>query len=142
MLGYLRGGWRGIGHNPLGAISVIALLGLVTLQVGLGLVASDEDGLTQGPLSALVSVETSDRATELHEQLFNLLLAFIAVHVAAIVFYKLRGKGLIKPMITGTADAEPGVEPMRPGRGWLALVCLIVAIAIARWVIAGAPPLG
>ncbi|HEX7929290.1 MAG TPA: cytochrome b/b6 domain-containing protein, partial [Sphingomicrobium sp.] len=45
VFGYLRGDWRGVGHNPLGALSVVALLGLVSLQVGLGLFASDEDGL-------------------------------------------------------------------------------------------------
>ena len=27
MLTYLRGGWQGMGHNPLGALSVLALLG-------------------------------------------------------------------------------------------------------------------
>ena len=47
VFGYLRGQWRGIGHNPLGALSVIALLGLVTVQTVLGLIASDEDGLMQ-----------------------------------------------------------------------------------------------
>jgi hypothetical protein len=29
---------------------------------------------------------------------------------------------------------------MRPGKWWAALVCLGVALAITRWVIAGAPP--
>jgi cytochrome b len=142
VLGYLRGGWRGIGHNPLGALSVIALLGLVTLQVGLGLVASDEDGLMAGPLLRFVSDRTSEAATELHEELFNVLLAFIGLHVAAIVYYRLRGKRLVRPMITGQGEAEPGVEPMRPGKWWAALLCFLIAIATTRWVIAGAPPLG
>ncbi len=57
-----------------------------------------------------------------------MLLAFIALHVAAILFYRLRGKSLLKPMITGKGEAEPGVEPMRPGKGWVALLCLVVAI--------------
>ena len=137
---YLRGGWRGFGHNPLGALSVVALLGLVSLQVGLGLVASDEDGLMQGPLAGLVSIDASESARDLHEALFNVLLAFVALHVAAIIFYKLRGKSLLKPMITGKGETERGVEPMRPGKGWVALICLIAAIAITRWIIAGAPP--
>ena len=38
---YLRGSWTGIGHNPLGALSVIALLVAVAVQVSLGLVAED-----------------------------------------------------------------------------------------------------
>ena len=142
VFGYLRGQWRGIGHNPLGALSVIALLGLVTVQTVLGLIASDEDGLMQGPLASLVSMGTSDAATELHEELFNVLLAFIGLHVAAILYYRLRGKRLIGPMLTGRGEVEPGVEPMRPGKWWAALLCLAVAIGITRWVIAGAPPFG
>ena len=37
VFGYLRGGWRGIGHNPLGALSVVALLAMAGIQVVLGL---------------------------------------------------------------------------------------------------------
>jgi cytochrome b len=140
VFGYLRGEWRGIGHNPLGALSVVALLGLVSLQVGLGLIASDEDGLMQGPLVNLVSIGVSDTATELHEELFNVLLALIGLHIAAILYYRFKGKKLVSPMITGKGEVEPGVQPMRPGKGWVAILCLIVAIGITRWIIAGAPP--
>ena len=139
VLGYLQGTWRGIGHNPLGALSVIALLALVSLQVGLGLFASDEDGIMQGPLAPRVSIDTGDWAREWHETLFNVLLVLIALHVAAIFFYKFRGKSLLKPMITGRGDVDPGVEPMRPGKWWAALLCLIAGIGITRWIIAGAP---
>jgi len=142
VLGYLQGTWRGIGHNPLGALSVIALLGLTAIQVGLGLFASDEDGLVEGPLAHLIDFDAQATVTDLHEDLFNWLLALIALHVAAIIFYQLRGKNLLKPMISGSDDAEPGVEPMKRGKWWVALLCLIVAIGITRWIIAGGPPLG
>ncbi|HEU0285229.1 MAG TPA: cytochrome b/b6 domain-containing protein, partial [Sphingomicrobium sp.] len=118
------------------------LLGLTAVQVGLGLIASDEDGLMQGPLASLVSPDTSEAAVDLHEDLFDVLLIFIGIHVAAIIFYKVRGKSLLRPMITGKGDPEEGVEPMKPGKGWVAILCLIVAIGITRWVIAGAPPFG
>jgi cytochrome b len=140
VFGYLRGEWRGIGHNPLGAISVIALLGLLIVQVGLGLISSDEDGLVEGPLAPLVSYATSDWAADLHEDLFNVLLVLIGLHIAAILFYRLRGKRLIGPMVTGRGAAEPGMEPMRRGKAWVALLCLLIAIGITRWIIAGAPP--
>ena len=142
VLAYLRGGWRGIGHNPLGALSVLALLGLVAVQTGLGLIASDEDGLMEGPLAGLVSLDASSSARDLHEDLFNVLLAFIALHVAAIIYYKLRGRGLLTPMITGKGEAEPGVRPMRKGKSWAAILCLAVALGVTRWIIAGAPPFG
>jgi len=140
VFGYLRGDWRGIGHNPLGAMSVIALLGLLVVQVGLGLISSDDDGLVEGPLAPLVSYATSNWAVDLHETLFNVLLSLIGLHLAAILFYRLRGKGLIGPMVTGKGAVEPGMEPMRRGKTWIAILCLIVAIGITRWIIAGAPP--
>jgi cytochrome b len=139
---FLRGNWVGIGHNPLGALSVVALLAAVAFQVGLGLIAEDEDGIYAGPLSRLVSVDTSEKARDIHELWFNALLGLIVLHVAAILVYRLRGSKLTKPMITGRAVVDPGTQPMRPGKWWAALLCLAVAIGVTRWVIAGAPPFG
>ena len=142
---YLRDakGWRPVGHTPLGAVSVVALLLATAIQVGLGLISVDEDGLVEGPLAHLVSLDTSDAAQDVHEIFFYVLLALIVLHVAAILFYRLvLGKKLAGAMIGGRSALEPGVEPMRPGRSWLAIACLLVALGIARWVVAGAPPLG
>ena len=137
---YMRGRWVGIGHNPLGALSVLALFLAVAVQVGLGLVAQDEDGIYLGPLARLVSSDTSDKARDIHELWFNVILALIVIHLAAVLVYHLRAKHLTKPMITGRAVAESGTEPMRRGKWWVALICLAVALGIVRWVIAGAPP--
>ena len=52
------------------------------------------------------------------------------------------GQKLTLPMITGRGEVEPGTEPMRPGKWWVALICLAVGIGITRWIIAGAPPFG
>ncbi len=143
VLRYLRspGEWRGIGHTPLGALSVVALLLLLLVQVGLGLVMSDEDGTVSAPLNHLVSFETAERAGDLHELLFNVLLALIALHVAAILFYRLvLGKRLTRAMVTGRTTTDGETEPMRPGKWWAAILCLLAGIAITRWIIAGAPP--
>ncbi len=145
VLGYVRnpGSWRQLGHTPLGALSVLVLLGLLTVQVALGLVLSDEDGTISAPLNHLVSFDTAEAAAELHELLFNVLLGMIGLHVAAILFYRLvRGKRLTGAMITGRARVEGEVEPMQRGKWWVALLCLVAAIAITRWIIAGAPPFG
>jgi cytochrome b len=139
---FLRGRWTGIGHNPLGALSVLALLGAVAVQVGLGLISEDKDGLYFGPLAQLVSTDTSDKARDIHELWFNVILGLIALHVAAIVYYRLRGRKLTLPMIIGRAELEPGTEAMRPGKWWAALICLAMGIGITRWIIAGAPPFG
>jgi hypothetical protein len=31
---------------------------------------------------------------------------------------------------------------MRKGKPWVAILCLAVALAVTRWIIAGAPPFG
>jgi cytochrome b len=135
--------WPLAGHAPLGALSVLALLAMLFVIVGTGLFAADEDGLFSGPLAYLVSVGVSDTMTGLHEELFDVLLVLIGLHVAAILLYRLAlGRNLLGPMITGKAELAPGVEPMRPGKWWVALICLVAAIAITRWIIGGAPPLG
>jgi cytochrome b len=135
--------WPLVGHAPLGALSVLALLAMLFVIVGTGLFAADEDGLFSGPLAYLVSVGVSDTMTGLHEELFDVLLVLIGLHVAAILLYRLAlGRNLLGPMITGKAELAPGVEPMRPGKWWVALICLVAAIAITRWIIGGAPPLG
>ena len=88
-------------------------------------------------------MDTSDKARDIHEFWFEkVILPLIALHVAAIIFYRLRGRHLTKPMITGRAVLEPGMEPMRRGKWWVALICLAVGIGITRWFIAGAPPFG
>jgi len=139
---YWRGKWVGIGHSPLGALSVLALLFAVAVQVGLGLVSEDEDGIYMGPLAGLVSSETSDKARHIHELWFYVILGLVVVHVLAIFYYQLRGRELTVPMITGRAEVEPGTEPMRRGKWWAALICLAIGIGITRWIIAGAPPFG
>jgi cytochrome b len=140
---YLRGRWRGAGHTPLGALSVVAMFAAVAVQVGLGLFNEDEDGLFAGPLAGLVSVDTSDSIREIHEFWFEyVILPLIGLHVAAILFYRVRGKPLTLSMITGRAELDPRAAPMRPGKWWVALICLAITLAVSRWVVAGAPPFG
>ena len=135
--------WPGVGHTPLGALSVLALIAVLFVQVGTGLIQTDDDGLVEGPLAPLVSYDIAEAAHDLHEVSFNLLLVLIGLHVAAILFYRLAlGKKLTGAMITGKAALDASAEPMRPGKGWVAVVCLVIALGLTRWIIAGAPPLG
>lgn len=144
ILAYVRdsAAWKAIGHSPLGALSVLAMLVVLKLQIATGLLNADDDGLVEGPLAHAVSIETSDFAHDFHETLFDVLLVLIGLHVAAILFYRLRGTDLVTPMISGKAEAVEGAAPMRPGKWWAALLCLAAAIAFTRWILAGAPPFG
>lgn len=117
------------GHNPLGGWSVIALLALMLGQVGLGLFAVDTDGLESGPLSWLVEFENGRRAAQWHGLIFNVLVALIAVHVGAVLFYLLfKRDNLILPMIGGHKRVTD--EALRPARKG-ALLALVVAILLA-----------
>lgn len=136
---YLNGTWVGIGHNPLGALSVLALFIAVAVQVALGLIAQDQDGIYMGPLAQLVSSDTSDKARNIHSLWFNVILGLIALHLVAIAYYRIRGRPLILRMITGRARIEAGLPRMRPGKWWVAFICLAVALGLTKWVIAGAP---
>ncbi len=139
--------WHAVGHNPLGALSVLAMLIVLKLQVATGLINADDDGLIEAPLAKFTSLESADFIHELHEILFNVLLALIALHLAAILFYRLvLGQKLVGPMVSGRAKSDPAVDPatapMRPGKWWVAVLCLLAAVALTRWLIAGAPPFG
>lgn len=112
ILSYLRGEWRGIGHNPLGALAVLALLALTAVQVFSGLFANDDIAF-QGPLADLVSKEWSDQSRGLHALVFNGLIGVIGLHLAAIVFYtRVKRESLVKPMLTGWKEVAPEVRPV------------------------------
>lgn len=93
------------GHNPVGGWSVVLILGLVIVQLFLGLLAVDIDGLESGPFSYLVDFETGRIAAEWHERVFSLLQIACLIHIAAVLFYLLyRRENLIVPMITGSRN--------------------------------------
>jgi cytochrome b len=144
LIRYLRSGsWPLAGHSPLGALSVVALLLALAVQVATGLVQVDTEDFVEGPLSNLVSFEIAETAHEVHVASFNVLLALIGLHIAAIFFYRfVLGRGLVGPMISGRARLERGVAPMTPAPAWRAWACASTALALTLWVAAGAPPLG
>jgi len=99
-----------VGHSPLGALSVFALLALLSAQVGSGLFADDEISNT-GPLIKFVSGATSSLLTSWHKSWGQgLILGLVALHVAAIVMYRVRqGRDLVRPMIVGDKLLAPDV---------------------------------
>lgn len=128
---YLRGQWRGAGHNPLGALSVLALLGLLALQAGTGLLGNDDIAFA-GPLAGLVSETLSSRLTGLHHQLATVLYALLVLHVSAIVFYeRVKKDKLVKPMLTGWKEVAASAKPPRQAAPLALLVCVLLALGAA-----------
>jgi len=103
---YLRGQWAPVpGHNPIGALSILALLALMLTQIVLGLFAVDIDGIESGPLSTFVSFDAGRVAAQWHDELFDGLLGLIALHVAAVLFYVVYKKeNLITAMLHGKRE--------------------------------------
>ncbi|MBS1190106.1 MAG: cytochrome [Rhodocyclaceae bacterium] len=133
---YLSGSWRGLGHNPLGALSVFGLLALVGLQAASGLFAYNDDIGYEGYLYALVPTGIGEGATRLHHKIFDLLLILVVLHVAAIAFYaRIKKDNLVLPMITGNKAAETG-EPARGG-GLAAFVLALALAVAAAWAASG-----
>lgn len=119
-----------LGHNPLGGLMILALLGLVAVQAILGLFAND-DIYFDGPLRHLVSKSVSDLLTGLHETVFNILIAAVCVHVAAAVFYLIfKRENLIRAMITGRKDWPEPHPRVRFTPAWLAVPALAAAAAL------------
>ncbi|HEV2364762.1 MAG TPA: cytochrome b/b6 domain-containing protein [Caulobacteraceae bacterium] len=141
---YVRGrGAALVGHSPLGGWSIVAMLVVLFVQVGLGLFSVDEDGLQAGPLSRFLSPDPDvayDRGraiAHLHHLNFRLLLALIALHLAAVAFYAVRGRNLLGPMITGRAALPAGAAEVRPVPAWRALASALLAAALAVFVARG-----
>lgn len=140
---YLRGERRtgehvDVGHTPLGAFSVFALLALLAAQVATGLFADDEIATT-GPLNKFVSGATGLALTRWHRLSGQwLIVTLIVLHVAAIVFYLVRKKhDLVRPMILGdkvlAADVPASVDNGRSRA--LALLLFALCAGAVAWVI-------
>jgi hypothetical protein len=86
-----------------------------------------------------VSYDLAEEIADLHEDMFNVLLVLIALHVAAILFYAIvRRRNLVKPMITGSDDAPEGTPPMRQAPAWRFVLAAGAAAAATLWIAAGA----
>lgn len=105
------------GHNPAGALAIVALL-LLTLGVA---------AAGWGTYNDLGGEWLED----VHEALANTMLAIVIVHVAAVVVSGwLHGENLVRAMLTGRKPALP-----REGitRGWPSVAALVLCAVLAFW---------
>lgn len=143
VVAYLRGRAHPdhlIGHTPLGALSVFAVLAILALQVATGLMADDEISAS-GPLTRFVSGEVVSLATGWHKAQGKwIVIALASLHVLAVLFYVLvKRHRLVRPMVTGdkqVSAANGNVAPSRDDAAsrWLALVLFVLCAGVAYWV--------
>lgn len=131
-----RGPFEGeAGHNPVGGYAVLILLLLLIVQAVSGLFLYDEE-MYWAPLNSWVSEESAAWLGWLHDFTFDLLLATIALHVAAILAYLLVKKlNLVEPMLSGRAALPAGAAAPRIGStfsalGLFALAALLVYLLV------------
>ena len=143
-LAYLRGKAApaaSVGHNPLGAGSVFALLVVLLVQAGTGWVADDEIANT-GPLAKYVAAATALGANAYHKSWGQwALMTLVGLHVGAIAFYYfVKRDNLVSPMVHGdkqVTDAVPQSNDAVKNRLfalglWLGCAGL-VAFVVVRW---------
>lgn len=134
VLTYLKNPAETLGHSPLGAISVMVLLGLFLAQALAGLFASDDIAF-DGPLAKYVASSWVELLTSFHRLNEWVLLSLVGVHIAAILYYKYAKRiNLISAMITGDkewADAVPLVQDDSKVR--LKAMAILIAIALIMY---------
>ena len=141
VINYLRGRPHPdhlIGHNPLGAGSVFAMLAVLLAQVGTGLVGDDEISFT-GPLNRFVESGKGLAATWYHKRIGQwLVLALVALHIGAVLYYLFRKKdNLVAAMIGGDKLLERAAPESRDTAGTrvMALVVLGICGAAVAWLV-------
>jgi cytochrome b len=129
------------GHNPLGALMVLLLLGALGAQAVLGLFGNDEI-FNVGPLVGYVTKDFSLEATSIHRKLFYWLAGAVALHVLAVIGHKVfKNENLARAMITGRKPqhAVPADEAIHSSRTWLAVLLGLALAAGLAFVITHAP---
>lgn len=123
-----------VGHAPLGALSVVVLIGLFTVQSALGLFTTDEIAF-DGPLVKHASTAVVEFATRWHQLTEWLLIAMVVLHIGAVVVYQLVGRrDLLKPMFTGDQWVEDTANATPSRDDWAMRARAIVLITLASLV--------
>lgn len=145
VINYLKGRGKpehGVGHSPIGAGSVFAMLGFLLAQAGTGLFSDDEIAFT-GPLTRFVSNSAVSLATDYHKNIGKwILLGLVVLHILAIVFYLWRKHNLVRAMLHGDKELVTAVPASRDDTvsRLSALVVLGACAAAVYWISSlGAP---
>ena len=121
-----------VGHNPVGALMVLALLAGLLLQTGTGLFAND-DLFNEGPLYQHMSKAMSDRLTAIHQFNVGVLLTLITLHIAAIAYHWwVKGENLLRPMLAGF-HADIHALPTGNRSAWVALGWWLLCVAAVAY---------
>ena len=139
MLNYLRGAGRpqdSVGHSPLGAVSVFAMLFFLLAQIATGMLSDDEISFA-GPLTRFVSNSTVSLASNYHTEIGKwILLSLVLLHLAAVAYYQRRKHRLIEAMVFGDKTLGIALPSSRDDAvsRVTALVIFVVCAAGVYWI--------
>lgn len=120
-----------VGHAPLGALSVLALIGLFTVQSTLGLFTTDEIAF-DGPLVKHVSSDLVSFATKWHQLTEWALIGLVVLHIGAVIVHRVVYRhDLVTPMLTGDQLVGDGVQVAPSRDDWAIRARAIVVITLA-----------
>lgn len=106
-----------VGHNPAGALAILALLGLSLLITATGWI--NDQGLA------------GEWIAELHEGAASAMLALVALHVGAVVISsRLHHENLARAMVTGVKVGRPD-DAVR--RVWRPVAALLLVAVLGFW---------
>lgn len=123
------------GHNPLGALMVVALIAILLVQVVSGLFLEDNTYMfSNAPLADTIKGDLRSNLLTIHGNGRAVLLWLIGLHVAAVFVYLIvKRQNLIRTMITGkrtTAEAHTAspqsISADRPLIGMILMLAIIV----------------
>ena len=119
-----------LGHNPLGAAMVLALLAVLALNVTTGVIVLG--GVDkQGPLAFAVSYETGTTVRRIHQTLAYVLLVMIVGHLTGVIRESFRSDTkLVLAMITGEKSDTPAAITANPARARPALAVFILLLLL------------
>ncbi|BFM49708.1 cytochrome b/b6 domain-containing protein [Marinomonas sp. THO17] len=121
-----------LGHNPLGALMVIALLVTLTVQWVSGLFSSD-DIFWFGPFNGLVSEDTASFLVSIHHTLPDYLLGLVAIHILAVLYHEIRlNERLIEGMVRGIKKQQ-GIPAQTPRWGVIFSLAMGLCWLAALW---------
>ncbi|MCW5658223.1 MAG: cytochrome b/b6 domain-containing protein [Burkholderiaceae bacterium] len=105
------------GHNPAGALAIVALLGLIAVTALSGFATYNELG--------------GEWLEELHEASANTLLAVAGVHVIGVLVGSFAHReNLVRAMVTGRKHVPPS-EGIR--RAWRSVAALMLVATVGFW---------
>lgn len=125
------------GHNPLGAMMVVLMILLISIQAISGLFIND-DVFSSGPYYGSISNELEKVMRFLHHNTFDFMIAAIGLHLAAVAYYwRVKKQNLVLPMITGNKPAEQveAIDAIPHSKIILACVLAVFCVGFVYWLV-------